>query len=261
MRKLWHWHSRPKLFGFNSWEKRNCGGDEEETGRQETQQTQTQTRQAYPESDIARQNWAQTLTSWGQPGAGYGANLPDYNAIFENAKKRINQYYWGGATGGGVIDKIRSSVAQRGVQDSPALGVLTSRMGAEEAGKIGDISTAVDTEKAKAIESARNNWLSSMMNLANLAPQTTTGTPQGTTTTYAPATTAMDALSSILGAGAQMATGYFTGQGIGSGLSSILDLLNPKPDFLANPYSSFGSSTGYNASPSMIGDYLGYRQR
>jgi hypothetical protein len=241
MRRLWHYQNRPKLFGFNSWEKRNWGdGEDEETGRQETQQTQTQTRQAYPESDVARQNWGKTLTDWGQPGANYGANLPDYNAIFENAKRRINQYYWGGATGGGVIDKIKAGAAQRGVQDSPATGVLTSRMGAEEAGKIGDISVGVDTEKAKAIESARNNWLSSLTSLASLSPQSTTGVSSGSTTTYAPATTAMDMFGSLAGAGTQLAASYFTGQGIGSGLSSIFDLANPKkqsePDYITNPF-------------------------
>lgn len=241
--KLWHYATRPKLFGFNSWEKRNWGDDEdEETGRQES--TQTQTKINYPETDAARQNWAQTLTDWQGSGT-YGANLPDYNAIFENAKKRINQYYWGGATGGGVIDKIRASTAQRGVQDSPALGVLTSRLGAEEAGKIGDISVGVDTEKAKAIENARINWLSSLTNLSNLAPQSTTG--QSTTTSYQPATTGMDVLGSMLELGGNLAGSYFTGMGLGSGLSSIFDLVNPggvgMPKSLENPW---GNMTLFN---------------
>lgn len=241
LRKIMHYTTRPKLFGLNSWEKRNWGdeGDEQETGRQET--TQTQTRNNYPESDLARTNWSKTLTDWGQPGAGYGANLPDYNAIFENAKKRINQYYMGSATSPGVIDTIKARGAQRGVQDSPAIDVLTSRMAAEEAGKIGDISTQVDTQKAQAIENARTNWLSSLTNLANLSPQSTTGT--GTTTNYAPSTSAMDALGSLLGTGTQLAASYFTGQGIGSGLSSIFDLLNTSSSSggvtsLANPYGS-----------------------
>ena len=58
----------------------------------------------YAESTQARQDWSKTLTDWGQPGAGYGANLPDYEAIFENAKRRINEHYMGSATSPGVID-------------------------------------------------------------------------------------------------------------------------------------------------------------
>lgn len=30
MRKLWHYNKRPEMFKFNSWEKRNWGGDDEE---------------------------------------------------------------------------------------------------------------------------------------------------------------------------------------------------------------------------------------
>lgn len=242
LRKITHYVSRPKLFGINY--KRNWGDDEEETQRQESTQTQTQTRQNYPESDLARQQWGSRLTEWGQPGAGYGANLPDLQAIFENAKRKINQHYWGSPTGPGVIDKIKSSVSQRGVQDSPALGVLTSRLGAEEAGKIGDISVGIDTEKANAIERARGKWLSSLMDLANLSPQSTTSTGRSATTMFQPATSAMDVLGTLLGAGTQLATSYFTGKGIGSGLSSILDLANinkAEPNYLSNP---FGGSYG-----------------
>jgi hypothetical protein len=220
------------------------GGDEEETGKQETNQTQTQTKTNYPETDAARQNWAQTLTDWGSSGT-YGASLPNYDNIYSNAAKKINQYYWGGATGGGVIDKIKAQAAQRGVQDSPATAVLTSRMGAEEANKLGDLSTTVDTTKANAIESARTNWLSSLTNLANLSPQSTTSTGNSTTTSYAPSSTAMDALSSLLSGATQLGTSYLTG-GASSGLSSIFDLLNTSSSggvtSLANPYgSSYGT--------------------
>jgi len=216
------------------------GGDDgdNETGRQETYSTTT--RQAYPEADTARQNWGKTLTDWGQPGANYGANLPDYDAIYENAKRRINQYYWGGATGGGVIDKIKASAAQRGVQDSPATGVLTSRMAAQESGDLMNKSSEVDTAKANAIEQARNNWLTSLTNLTNIAPQSTT--TKGTATTYAPATTAMDALTSIAGPAAELATSYYTG-GTSDILKSLMNASNASGGItsLANPY---GGSMG-----------------
>lgn len=131
----------------------------------------------YSEATNARQNWAKTLTDWGGSGT-YGANLPDYNAIFENAKKRINEYYYGSPSSPGMIDKIRASGAARGVQDSPAIDVLAQRSGVEQANKIGDISVGVDTQKAAAIEAARNNWLSSLMSLSSLKPSGTWSTGQ-----------------------------------------------------------------------------------
>ncbi len=154
----------------------DLGGDEEENQIQWREPQWYQTPD-YPEATAGRENWAKTLTDWGASGT-YGANLPDYNAIFENAKKRINQYYWGGASSPGVIDKIRARGAARGVVDSPAIDVLTQRTGVEEAGKLGDISVGVDTAKAQAIEQARTNWLSSLMNLSQLKPSGTWSTGQ-----------------------------------------------------------------------------------
>ena len=129
----------------------------------------------YSEATGARGSWWDTLQNWGQPGANYGANMPNYDAVYENAKKRINQYYWGGPSGGGLIDKVRAGAARRGVAESPAIDVLTQRAGVEQANKLGDISTELDVTKANAIETARGNWLNSLTNLAQLRPSFVSG--------------------------------------------------------------------------------------
>lgn len=123
----------------------------------------------FPEAQGARENWWQTLQDWQKSGT-YGANLPDYNAIYSNAANRINQYYWGGASGGGLIDKLKASAARRNVSGSPAMDVMSQRMGAEQAGQLKDLSTTVDTQKAQAVENARTNWLTSLMNLSGQRP-------------------------------------------------------------------------------------------
>lgn len=221
--KLWYTKKRPKLFCLNSWEKRNWGDEEEETGRQET--TQTMAPKDYTESTAARGNWWDTLQNWGKSGT-YGVDTGIYNDIYSQAAKKINQYYWGSPTGPGAVDKIKSNVAQRGAQDSPATGVLSSRMAAEEANKLGDLSTTVGTAKANTIENARGNWLNSLMQLAGLKSGAYTST--GNTTTYAPSTDAWDVLGTV-GSGVGMGLGYGLGETTGSDLMSTLtSLMSPQ---------------------------------
>jgi hypothetical protein len=123
----------------------------------------------YPEAVGAREDWWQTLQDWQKSGT-YGAVMPNYEDVYKNAENRINQYYWGGPSGGGLIDKLRASAARRNVSESPAMDVMAQRMGAEQAGQLGDISTGLDITKASAVESARTNWLNSIMSLSQMKP-------------------------------------------------------------------------------------------
>lgn len=201
-----------KLFNFD----RRCmkwdfGGDDEDTSTQTTTQT-PQWYQApdYAESTGARQNMWQTLQDWGKSGT-YGLQLPNFEDVFQNAQKRLNQYYWGGASSPGLIDKIRSQAARRGVSDSPAIDVLTQRAGVEQAGQLGDISTQLDVTKADAIEKARMNWLTSIQNLASMKPSGTWG---GTTTTTM--TQPQESFwPSLVGAGIGLAGDYMFGNQLG----------------------------------------------
>jgi len=134
----------------------------------------------YSETEGARKSWWNSLQDWGNSG-NYGVNLPNYDKVYENAQNRINQYYWGGPSGGGLINKMRAGAARRGMSDSPAADVLAQRMGVEQANQLGDISTNLDVTKANAVETARNNWLNSIMSLSNLRPQGTWGATTTTT--------------------------------------------------------------------------------
>jgi hypothetical protein len=212
--RIWYVQNRPKMFNLNSWEKRNWGGEDEEKQTQTQDTTQTMKPEDYTESTAARGEWWNKLQDWGKSGT-YGVDTGIYDDIYANAAKKVNQYYWGSPTGPGAIDKIKSNVAQRGVQDSPATGVLTSRMAAEESNKLGDLSTSVGTSKANAIESSRNNWLSSLMQLSGLKSGAYTSTGNATTTMTQPATNIWDTLGTIGGAAASAAVNYGTGDYMG----------------------------------------------
>lgn len=201
------------------------GGDDEET--KTTTQTQTYTPTEYKESEAARGNWWDTLKNWGSTG-NYGVNTSIYDDIYSNAANKINQYYWGSGSGGGLVDKIRASAARRGVSESPATDVLTQRMGVEQAGQLGDLATTVGTNKANAIENARSNWLNSLMNLSNL--KSGGYTSSGTATQTTPVDNSSDwanLVGSIIGVAGNAAMGNYIGAG-SSGLSALSSLLGNK---------------------------------
>jgi len=193
-------------------------GDDDET------QTQTTTRDPvftaapeYPEAAGARGLGWQTLQDW-EKGGTWGVNLPDYNKVFENAQKRINEYYWGGPMGGGgLMGKIQASAARRGVSDSPAADIMKGRMGAQQAGELGDISTALDVSKAEAIERARGNWMNSIMGLSQMKPSGTWG---GTQTTQV--TKPQESMwPELIGAGAEIAGSAVLGNYLGAGMRAF----------------------------------------
>jgi len=195
----------------------------------------------YAESDQARTDWSKTLTDWKDSG-NYGANLPDYEAIFANAKRRINEHYFGSATSPGVIDRIKSSAAQRGVQDSPATGVLTSRMAAEQSNQIGDLSVATDTQKAGAIESARRDWLNSLMQLSAQKPSYVSGK-----TGQFSAQSGVEGMTNLVGTAGSGITSYLQNQQNQDFYNKLLSQQQASGGVtsLANPY---GSSGGYDAN-------------
>ncbi|MFA6067522.1 MAG: hypothetical protein WC810_02975 [Janthinobacterium sp.] len=124
----------------------------------------------FAETDKAREAWSNTLQDWGSK-PGYGAIQPDWNNIWNTAQKKVQQYFWGSATGPGIVDKLRASTARRGVSESPANEELLTRLGAEEAGQYRDLATDEASKKAALSESGRQTWLGSMTQLANLQKQ------------------------------------------------------------------------------------------
>lgn len=131
----------------------------------------------YPESEQARKEWLSRLMSWGGEGANYGATDMNWEEIFNTAKDKINRYYWGDALGGGGLSgKVKASAARRNVSQSPALENQLTAMGFQQSQDLSDLYSGLTTQKAQYTESARNTWLSSLMNLAGLKPSYVTGT-------------------------------------------------------------------------------------
>jgi len=124
----------------------------------------------YPEAEGARGAWWGKLQEWGAD-PNYGGISPDWEDIWNKAKMKISQYYWGSPTSSGLAGKIRASAARRGVSESPAMENQLTRMGVEEANQLGGMTTEQNTQRAQLGENARMNWLNSITNLASQKPQ------------------------------------------------------------------------------------------
>ena len=123
----------------------------------------------YAESEGARGMWWERLQDWGgQPG--YGAISPDWGDIWEQSKQRVRDYYSGTATQPGVIDKIRASAARRNVSDSPAVDTEITKALVEQGGQMGDLASQQSLAEASFGEQGRMDWLSSLMQLAQMNP-------------------------------------------------------------------------------------------
>jgi len=187
----------------NWWESLFGGGDEDEYKFAEPPAPKFYEQPEYPEAAGARGEWWKRLQQWGGE-EGYGAISPNFGDIWERAKKRVSQYYWGGPEGGtGIAGKIKASAARRGVSESPALETMMGRMGATEAGQLGDISTELATKEAEFGERGRQSWLENIMRLSGMQMPGTWQGAQG----YQPAqTTPWGDLASSIGS-------YFGGGG------------------------------------------------
>ena len=120
-----------------------------------------------PEAEQAQKSWWDTLSNWSTSG-NYGATDMNWDDIFKSAKKKINQYYWGGVGDTGLAGKVKASAARRNASQSPALENSLSMMGMEESSDIGNLITNLITKKAAYTENARKTWLQSLMGLAGL---------------------------------------------------------------------------------------------
>ena len=108
----------------------------------------------------------------------YGAIQQDWGSIWENAQNKVRQYFWGGAADEGIAGKIKSSVARRGMQDSPAMEEELLKLGALESGQLKDMSVSQNIQRTNLANQGKQDWTTSLTNLANMKPQFTT--PYGT---------------------------------------------------------------------------------
>jgi hypothetical protein len=123
----------------------------------------------YPEAVSAREKWWNEISGYDSSN-GYGAIQPNWDDIWNKAKSRISQYYWGSPTAPGAMSRLGASAARRNMQDSPSLGVLTSRLATQEGSDIANMTTAQETQRANLAESARTTFLNSLASLSGRQP-------------------------------------------------------------------------------------------
>ena len=146
------------------------GGDGDEIDYDKINQMMRTPLPEYPEAEGARKDWWSKLQEWGgQPG--YGAITPDWESIWNLAKNKLTQYYWGGTMDTGLAGKVQASAARRNVSQSPALENMLTAMGMQEAGDIRELAGTEAEKKATFAETGRQNWLTSLMNLTSVRPK------------------------------------------------------------------------------------------
>jgi len=150
--------------------------------RTETGATKFTKAPEFPETEAARGEWWNRLQQFGgEPG--YGAIAPDWADIWENAQRKVRQYFWGSPTDPGIIGKVRASAAGRGVSESPALEKMIGRMGATESNVISDMATQQAQQQSQFGEAGRLNYMQQLQSLAGYKPEVAGYTPWQTTDT------------------------------------------------------------------------------
>jgi len=144
-----------------------------------TKKTKTNSTQLpeYPESEASRQMWWQKLAAWGED-PNYGAVTPDWDNIWNMTQRKINDYYSGTALKTGVKDKLKSSMARRNIQDSPAYDYLSLGLDVEQGNQLKDAAVQEGVQKTNLAESGRQNWLGSLERLSSMKPQFIQSTSQ-----------------------------------------------------------------------------------
>ncbi len=117
----------------------------------------------YPHSQDARDLWWNKLQDWGKD-PNYGAVTPDWDNIWNTVQNRVKQYYEGGPLQPGVKDRLRSSLARRGMSENPASDFLMAQTDAQQSNELNTIDTQQALDKANLAESGRSTWLNSLQN-------------------------------------------------------------------------------------------------
>ena len=124
----------------------------------------------YAENKGARELWWKKLQDWVND-PNYGAIGPDWGNIWENFQNKVKQYYEGSPTAPGVKDRIKSSLARRGMSESPASDMALLRSDVEQGNTLADMATQQGIERARLAEGGRTSWLQSLQNLEAAKPQ------------------------------------------------------------------------------------------
>ncbi len=152
------------------------GGYGRSTSRTERAPLEFAQQPEFPEAEGARGAWWEKLQQFGGD-PDYGAISPDWADIWENAQKKVRQYFWGSPTDPGLVGKVKASAARRGVSESPAMEGAISRMGATESNVISDMATQEAQSRAEFAEGGRQSYLQNLMQLSNVRTQGQFWTP------------------------------------------------------------------------------------
>lgn len=123
----------------------------------------------YPESEEARKMSWEKIQEFGKM-PGYGAIAPDWGEIWENAERKIGEYYQGGPLTPGVMGTMRAGAARRRVA-GPQKGYLEAAVGAQHAGAVQDYLTKQNIARAELSESGRRSWMGDIQRLSAMKPQ------------------------------------------------------------------------------------------
>lgn len=123
----------------------------------------------YKEADNARSDWASNLVNWGND-QNYGAIAPNWDDIWSMARDKVKQYFSGGPTSTGLVDRVKASAARRNMADNPALQSTLGSLGVEQANQLKGMATEEATQKNAFREQGRRTWLDSLMNLSTQKP-------------------------------------------------------------------------------------------
>lgn len=203
----------------------------------------------YEESKQARQKWGETLTEWGET-PGYGAIQPNWEDIWSSAKGKVRQYFGGGPSGPGAVQRMQSDAARRGMADQPSTTRGIARLGMQEGQMLQDIAVEQAMKEAMLGEQGRQTWLGSMQQLSGLKP--TLWDPGSTATTTAGGGEGWDILGGALGMATSAATGGMPQASLGRSIYEA-----PSVSGAMGPTSWLGGQMTYgSADPGSYG--MGY---
>lgn len=190
----------------------------------------------YQQGQTATNDWLSQITAdQNDPTGNFGAISPDWNDIWAQTQRQVQQYYDGTATSPGVNDQIKASFAQRGMSGDPAASYLQAASGANEAEQLNQASQAQNIAKQQFANQGKSQWLNSVQAFQNQVANGPTGGASSITT--APTTTQQ--IASAAGAAASgLGSAYIGAQGQNSQLSYLNSIMNGNAGY------QFAPSTG-----------------
>lgn len=115
----------------------------------------------YPHSQDARDLWWQKLQDWGND-PNYGAVSPDWDNIWNETQRKVKQFYDGGPLAPGVKDRLKSSLARRGMSDNPASDFQMLQTDAQQAQDLQGLNVEQNLQRTNFTNSGRDAWLGSL---------------------------------------------------------------------------------------------------